>query len=156
MNALIIFAGQDLIYVLAIAVVVVGYIIGIKRGSQAAKLWFLRFSCAIFVATIVILILQIMFPLQRPYVSLGTHALFPAPADNSFPSSHATYGAVIASFIFWYKKSYGVLAFLILILIVIGRELALVHYPVDLIVGTIIGIVITFLCFRLPLRKLVR
>ena len=87
----------------------------------------------------------------RPYVSIkGLEPLGELPTDSSFPSGHssAAFAAAIAIFIAlpWImekKKAHliGVLFIVLASLIAVSRLYLGVHYPSDVLVGVILGII---------------
>ena len=82
---------------------------------------------------------------QRPLTFLGAHARFILShiPDASFPSDHATVSAAFLAGICLagYKKTFWIfLPFVILMLI--SRVIAGVHWPLDIIAGVTIGSII--------------
>lgn len=77
----------------------------------------------------------------RPYeVVQGLRLLGEAQTDFSFPSGHS--GAAFAVAVVMYKllpKKYGVPALVFAALIALSRLYIGVHYPTDVLVGTVIG-----------------
>lgn len=90
-------------------------------------------------------LIKIIIKVPRPFLSLDD--VFPLldKTDFSFPSGHATfYMALAFSFYFIHKKiSY----FLFFCALVIGifRIIAGVHYPLDILAGYFLGILISYL-----------
>jgi undecaprenyl-diphosphatase len=81
-----------------------------------------------------------------PEVSL----LLPRQAHSpSFPSSHAANAFAVAVLLFPVSRSLGVGGILIAALIAYSRLYLGVHYPSDLLGGTVLGILIALACKRL-------
>lgn len=72
---------------------------------------------------------------------------------SSFPSDHAMLWMAVATGIFIVSRFAGVLAFIYTALFIcFPRAYLGFHYPTDLIAGAAIGILITFIMTRAPLR----
>lgn len=66
--------------------------------------------------------------------------LIAIPKDFSFPSGHSMISFGAAVVIFHYNKKLGIAAFVVAALIAFSRLYLFVHFPSDVLVGTIIGI----------------
>ncbi|KIR01562.1 hypothetical protein P261_00376 [Lachnospiraceae bacterium TWA4] len=90
------------------------------------------------------LILKNLVGRVRPYeVVDGLRLIIERQKDASFPSGHS--GSSFASAVVLYKnlpKTYGILALVLAALIALSRLYVGVHYPTDVLVGTIDGIII--------------
>lgn len=92
-------------------------------------------------------ILKNLVARTRPYDAYG--ALVPLvakPMDFSFPSGHS--GSSFSSagvFVRKLPKPIGILLFVLAVLIALSRLYVGVHYPSDVIAGTIIGILISYM-----------
>ena len=101
---------------------------------------------------VVNILLKVSVGRVRPYEAVGfTNLLIGHLSDNSFPSGHTSYAfsfvtALIilgkSKFLSWYM---GIIA----ILIAFSRLYLYVHYPSDVLVGGIIGIILTKLAIKI-------
>lgn len=66
--------------------------------------------------------------------------LIPVPTDYSFPSGHTFSGFASVTTLFYYKKSWGILAFILASLIAFSRLYLFVHFPTDILGGIILGV----------------
>ena len=86
----------------------------------------------------------------RPYeVVDGLKILIAAPADPSFPSGHS--GASFASAVAIFQcvpRKWGVPLLILAVLIALSRLYVGVHYPTDVLAGTVIGILLGILAKR--------
>lgn len=92
------------------------------------------------------IILKNLVARTRPYeVIEGLTYLVKQPTDLSFPSGHAGCSFAAACIMFRrLPKRYGVPALILAILISVSRLYVGVHYPSDVLFGTISGIVISY------------
>ncbi len=84
---------------------------------------------------------------SRPFDVIGELVpLIPKPTDFSFPSGH-TACSFAAGFLLFRKlpKKYGIPVLLLAVLISFSRLYVGVHYPSDVIAGTVSGICISYL-----------
>jgi undecaprenyl-diphosphatase len=78
----------------------------------------------------------------RPFVVNGTTPLVAHAADNGFPSDHMLMAATIASIVFVYNRTLGLLLWVLAIAVGVGRVLAGVHHTVDILASAAIAIVV--------------
>ncbi len=83
----------------------------------------------------------------RPFVIDPERLIYPTHklSDSSFFSTHASVAAALAGSIFWGNKQLGLLIFSGAVLVAAGRVLAALHYPIDVIIGTSVGVAVSFL-----------
>jgi undecaprenyl-diphosphatase len=63
---------------------------------------------------------------------------------SSFPSGHATLSFALAFSIFLYDKKIGSLFLLLAFFVAMGRIFTGVHFPLDILVGGILGIFVSW------------
>ncbi|MCM1122638.1 MAG: phosphatase PAP2 family protein [Eubacterium sp.] len=82
----------------------------------------------------------------RPYeVIEGLTYLVRTPTDSSFPSGHSACAFAVACIMFRrLPKRYGIPALVLAIVIALSRLYVGVHYPSDVLFGTLSGIVISY------------
>ena len=87
------------------------------------------------------LILKNVVARIRPYeVKQTIELLIAKPIDYSFPSGHSSASFAAATAIFMWRKKEGTAALILAALIAVSRLYLTVHYPSDVLVGTITGI----------------
>lgn len=92
-----------------------------------------------------------LFPTPRPYVINQIPALINnPPSDSAFPSAHTALAFTIATSIFLLNKKWGIITYIIAIAVGILRTLALVHYPIDILGGAILGSTLAIIIYKLP------
>jgi undecaprenyl-diphosphatase len=97
-------------------------------------------------AYLVTFILKTLIHASRPFVLLSNiHPLVAETPYDSFPSGHATAFFALAMAIYLYDKKWGTVFFIIAILVSLSRVIAGVHFPIDVVVGAVIGILISYI-----------
>ena len=66
--------------------------------------------------------------------------LVAVPKDFSFPSGHSMISFTVATVLFLYNKKIGIPALVLAALIAFSRLYLFVHFPTDVLVGTLMGI----------------
>lgn len=99
-------------------------------------------------------ILKILVHAPRPFVTFAqVHPLVTETPYSSFPSGHATVFFALAMTTYLYHKRLGYFFFACAALIALSRVISGVHYPIDIIVGTCIGISFAYLSTILLRKK---
>lgn len=102
------------------------------------------FACLL--SYIVTELIKDFFPTLRPFAVSGLDPLtLTVPVDSAFPSSHTAVGFALATTIINHHKRIGVLYLIMAMLVGIARIFANVHYPLDIMGGAVIGLVIASL-----------
>lgn len=94
-------------------------------------------------ALFVSVILKELFTIPRPFMTnTGLDPIAGLTHFSSFPSAHTAIAFAFATSIYLRNKRIGVISFAISSIIGVGRVIANVHYPLDIVVGIAIGILI--------------
>ena len=88
-------------------------------------------------------LLKNIFERQRPFVELSLQPFIVAPSGFSFPSGHSLSSFASATCIFFTNKKWGIFSYIVAFLIALSRVLLIVHYPSDVIIGSLLGIIIS-------------
>lgn len=125
----------------------------IKKIEKKHELLYIFYSCV--VAILIAIIIQNIFHVQRPETVINWvwKLLIKHIPDASFPSDHATVSVAFLTWLYlWhYKKTFYI--FLPFVIIMnISRIIAWVHWPLDIIIWTIIWIIWALISFKI-LRK---
>lgn len=87
---------------------------------------------------------------QRPcWINETVDLLIAMPKGYSFPSGHSQCSFVAATAIFWNHKKWGTAALVLAAFIAFSRLYLYVHFPTDVLAGTVIGLVVGTLVSRL-------
>ena len=92
-------------------------------------------------------LIRFVYPRPRPFMTYQAHQLF-AEHGYSFPSGHASLFFALSMVVFFYNKPLGLCFFAASILMGIGRVMAGVHYPSDIIGGTIVGMAVALATYN--------
>lgn len=113
-------------------------------------------SCAtaLICEAVIVVILKNVVQRSRPiWLDPGIHMLVKIPKDYSFPSGHSAASFSVAVSIFLYNKKWGTVAIIGAALIAVSRMYLFVHFPTDVLAGTIIGIAMALICGYLVKKR---
>ena len=146
-NAIFTFSAANLIYIFLASTVLIYFIkTPISKIDNKRVFFYSLFSSIL--ALILNIITGKFYYEKRPFLALKyVHQLIYHKIDNSFPSDHAAITFAIAMSIYMYNKKIGIPFLIAAILIGFARVFSGVHYPLDIIVGAIIGIISTFIIY---------
>lgn len=104
-------------------------------------------------AVLINLVVKPMFTRKRPYEILETvRTRIAPPFGSSFPSGHAASSFAAASMLWFFNMPFKHWALALALLIAVSRVHLMVHFPSDVLVGAVSGIVISYLTYLLALR----
>lgn len=139
-DATVIFLATYLPYLLVLAFV--GYVF--SRYLTAAKrleVLGIAFIASMLARFGVTALIRYFIHRPRPFSVLPVHQLI-SDSHWSFPSGHATFFFALATIGYLYSPKWGTGFFVGAILISLGRVMAGVHYPSDILAGAVVGIVV--------------
>ena len=101
------------------------------------------------ISNLAVFVINIFYFRPRPFVDHDLTRLFYPPTDSSFPANAiaAVFGIAVAVWVI--NRRWGTILLLGAGLYGFARVYAGVHYPLDVIAGALIGVVVTFLVFKL-------
>lgn len=147
----VVYAMADIpIFILPLFLLGYWFYFNAKRNIEGKKkLLFIFYS--IFIAIVLSSLIQMFVNIDRPESSLewaGKLILEHIP-DASFPSDHASVGIafVVSLFLFWFS-SFGYITLPLFIIMLLSRVAGWVHWPLDIIAGSIIWIISSFLVYK--------
>src|SRR3989338_5512418 len=118
--------------------------------SKRKKLYILAVTTfsSIFARLGVTEIIRFFYHRPRPFITYQIHQLIP---ENgwSFPSGHSAFFFAIAMSVYFYNKKWGIGFFVGATLMNISRIIVGVHYPSDILGGAIVGVIVSFIVFRI-------
>jgi len=75
----------------------------------------------------------------RPFLVHPAHVLVAKSFDASFPSIHATAAFAVATAVFFYDRTMGIVFLGLAVLIAFSRVFVGLHYPGDVLAGALLG-----------------
>jgi undecaprenyl-diphosphatase len=84
-----------------------------------------------------------IFSINRPFIDLNIAPLY-SEVGYSFPSVHMTVLTAISFIVFSLNKKIGIIFFMISIITGVSRIIIGVHYPLDILGGLILGLIVSF------------
>ncbi len=139
------------IFVPAILIVILVWFFVVLPRSSTTLLekfrWYRQGGIFLFIMSIVWVIIEsiktaVAFPRPQEFLQ-GVQVLSTFGSFDSFPSAHSALAFAMATFIYKYSKSAGKILFFIAFLVAVSRIFVGVHFPLDVIVGAVIGVVVT-------------
>lgn len=103
------------------------YLRGLEVTLSAGMAWF------------VVYCIKVIVQIPRPFTTLSDVRALITQTGYSFPSGHATVAFAIATAVYIYYRPLGKTLFIFAFLIALSRIYVAVHYPVDVVVGAVLG-----------------
>jgi len=111
------------------------------------------FAIPVGIAVVISESISALYIRQRPFVAVaGVKLLVPHGADGGMPSHHMVLLATLITTVYFYEKRCGILLTVLALGTGIARVVAGIHYPSDIIVGTVLGVATAYL-YRWSLLK---
>lgn len=98
-------------------------------------------------------ILKNLFERPRPFIELSLIPFIPEPHGFSFPSGHSMASFIGATCAYYTNKKFGIVTYILAILIVLSRIILIVHYPSDVITGALLGILVALSVILICTKK---
>ncbi|MGL4875433.1 MAG: phosphatase PAP2 family protein, partial [Clostridium sp.] len=90
------------------------------------------------------------FMRPRPcWIDSSVNLLISIPTDFSFPSGHSMCSFAAATVLYSMNKKIGIASLILAFLIAFSRLYLFVHYPSDVLVGSIIGILLGIISVKI-------
>ena len=143
LDGIIVFFATYLAYILIIIFVAFVFFSAYARREKLELLLLVGISTVVARFGVAELI-RFFYHRPRPFVAHPQiHNLF-TDSSWSFPSGHASFFFALATAVYFYNKKWGIGFFIATIFITLGRVIAGVHYPLDIIAGAIIGSTVAY------------
>lgn len=108
---------------------------------------------ALFAGFLARLITEVMRQLwfrERPFVSNNVNLFFDySQKESSFPSAHAGFYFALSTVIYLFNKKLGIIFYIASIAVSLNRVFVGIHWPSDILVGAILGVLVGFLSYSL-------
>lgn len=104
-------------------------------------------------AWIIATIIKSFISSPRPFIFFeNVKPLFFHGGMDSFPSGHAMFFGALAMSLFFIHKRMGYMYFIVALIVGFSRVASGVHFPIDILIGYILGIIIAYI-FKFVFRK---
>jgi len=147
-DKIIVIFGDYLAYILVAAFLGLFLYKSISRFDKIA-LFVTAAAGAILGRGVLVEIIRFFYHHPRPVVALPQIQPLIFESSYSFPSGHATLFFMLSAVIYHYNKKIGVIFFILSAFMGLARIAAGVHYPLDILGGAILGILIAGVCIFL-------
>ena len=134
---------------LALALVGMWFAGGDKLARQRHQVGVFVALSAMALSSLAVFTINAAYFRPRPFVDHEVTRLFYPPTDSSFPSNPAAAAFAIAVAVWAVNRRLGSLLLTAAALYGFARVYAGVHYPLDIVSGALIAIVVTFLTFKI-------
>ena len=92
-------------------------------------------------------IIRYFYDRPRPFEVLDVYQVIDHSAGGSLPSGHAAFFFAIAAAVFYHDRRLGIIFGGAAVLIGVARVMGGIHYPLDIIVGALVGILSAVLVY---------
>lgn len=106
-------------------------------------------TSALGIANLVVFIINSFYFRPRPFTHYEINLLFYQPTDSGFPANPMAVTFAIATAVWGANRKLGTILYLLAIFFALARVYAGVFYPLDVIAGAAIGIVVAYLMSKL-------
>lgn len=133
------------------------FLVFLKKYSlkDKIKMGVFGFGSAIFARFVIVEIIRFFVHRPRPFITHFVHQLV-QESSYSFPSGHATFYFALATAAYIFNKKMGAMFFLTAAVISVSRIAVGVHYPSDIAIGGLLGIIVSIIVFLIFKKKIKR
>jgi undecaprenyl-diphosphatase len=97
-------------------------------------------------------LIRLIWHRSRPFVDYQVNQVIEHSASGSFPSGHIAFLFALAIAVYFFNKKWGLVFFILSLLVGLARIFVGIHYPLDILGGIVIGIV-SAIVVRALIRK---
>ncbi|MEJ2347838.1 MAG: phosphatase PAP2 family protein [Patescibacteria group bacterium] len=149
---LITFLASFLIWFMFAGLIILWAFDGKVKRTQAVH----AFGAALLV-WVIAQMLKSLLPTVRPFMINGNFPLtLTLPGDGAFPSTHTAIAFSLATTLWLHNKKLGYFYLILAFLVGIGRVFANVHYVLDVLIGSFLGVMVAVIVDKLHLFKMIK
>ncbi len=144
-DGLILFLAE--LFGVLLVLALIAYVFVCQRSWRSAAVHIAVFVGVALLARLIAEIPKLAVASPRPFVVFPDIATLLTHSEplKSFPSGHVTFFAALATAVFFYRRNVSVWLFVGAFFIGIARVIAGIHWPLDIAVGWLLGIVVAAL-----------
>jgi len=147
-----VFAAEKLSFI-AVGAFLVLFILLRKNGKVKNDFFYITLFSAFIARFGIVEIMRLFYNRERPFEVFSISQLIEHSSGNSFPSGHAAFFFALAVGIYFYNKKAGAWFIGAAGLISFARIYGGIHYPLDIIVGAVIGTVVAIIIHSIVYRS---
>lgn len=149
-DALIIFGGTYLIFVIAASALAIVW----RAKPQERALRALHILASLVLGAALVFSVRFLYQQPRPFTILNVpNQLLYHSAGNALPSGHVTAAFAVATTVFLWNRKWGAVLYTAAFLVGVARIIGGVHWPTDIIAGALIGSWSALMAHAILLRK---
>jgi len=132
-------------------IILVAIFILVKEKNWRQRVYFFALASlsVILARGLITEIIRFFYHRPRPFLALHFNPLAGYEITSSFPSGHATTFFALSLAIFYFNRKWGWRCLIFSLLIGVARIFTGVHWPSDILVGALIGLISAFLIKRI-------
>lgn len=119
-------------------------------GRRRRQFAVVHAAVAVVLANLLVKLMNLAVFRPRPFAELDVNLLFYRPTDSTLPSNPAAVAFAFAFAVFLHDRAWGLAMVVVAALFGLARVVAGVHYPLDVVVGALVGLAAAWLALRLP------
>ncbi len=153
LDAALVFLAKFLPYFLVLGFLV---LIFYKSSSRRRLIFYIEAALSLILGSgLLVQFFRFFYSHPRPFEEMGFMPLIAGPESSSFPSNHAAILFALSLLVFYLNRRVGLWFFILSLLNGLARIAVGVHWPLDILGGTLVGVLAAYLVHRWlePLAK---
>lgn len=152
LDGLLVFLAEYLPYLLVIIFLLLFFFSFRKDETSWLRRFYFLFLTVLSLLIgrgIVVAVIKFFWPYPRPFVALDFKPLIDMAAAPAFPSGHAAIFFALAAVAYLINRRWGIYLFIGAVINALARVAVGVHWPIDVVGGAFLGIVVVLVLQRL-------
>jgi len=145
LDTLAIFFSQAIPYLLFISLLI--FVVMAKQKKRELIMLAMAAGACVLSRGIIVSLIRLLWHRDRPFLVLHLNPLIPYSNEASFPSGHAAFLFALALVVLFYHKKIGILFLFLAAISSLARVYVGIHWPSDILVGAIVGILSGWLIY---------
>lgn len=136
-DALAVFFADYLVYFLVAGATLIYFLV---KKKERLRYIFVVGSSIVLSRLVITELIRLAWHRSRPFITHQVNLLIEHSVSASFPSGHIAFLFALATAVYFFNKKFGIIFFIVGILIGLARVFVGIHYPLDIFGGIIVGI----------------